>query len=533
MYDYIIVGAGSAGCVLANRLSQNPAISVLLLEAGGPDRRREIHIPAAFPFLFRTECDWGLETEPQTELNGRRLYWPLGKVLGGTSSMNGMIYMRGHPHDYDDWRDLGNRGWGYADVLPFFKKAQHQERGASEYHGVGGPLNVTDLQCVNPLTRCFLQATQSAGFDYNSDFNGPTQEGAGLHQVTQKRGKRHSTAVAYLRPARSRPNLTIRTHARATRILLEDRRAVGVEYLQGEEKQTEGTKLAEKIQERARRGVILAGGAVHSTQLLLLSGIGPGDTLADQGIPVFANLPGVGHNLQDHLQASVIHDCTRPWSLAGTESLLNLLRFVLLGRGPYTSNVGEGGLFVKSSPQQPRPDIEIIFAPNYSMRHGFDNPPGDGYTLAASLLRPRSRGVIRLRSRDPLAPPVIQPRYLSAEADISTLLTGLKLARHLAAQRAFDPVRGPEVRPGPNVVEDQALIDFIRATAETLYHPVGTCKMGHDAYAVVDERLRVHQIQGLRVADASIMPTLIGGNTNAPVIMIAEKAAHMILEDDQ
>lgn len=520
-YDYIIVGAGSAGCVLAHRLTQDPDTHVLLLEAGGTDRRREFQIPVAFPLLLRTECDWAYETEPQDALDGRRLYWPRGKVLGGTSAINGMIYIRGHPHDYDDWQAAGNPGWGFQDVLPYFKKAQHQERGPSDYHGVGGPLHVANLRTVNPLTTRFLRAAAEVGFSPNSDFNGPRQEGVGLHQVNQKRGRRHSAAAAYLRPALRRDNLTVCTHAQATRILFQDRRAVGVEYLhQG--------SIAHAA---AAREVILCGGAVNSPHLLLLSGIGPAQALHTLQVRVIMDLPGVGRNLQDHIQASVIHDCTQPLSLAGAESVANMLRFFVLGKGPYTSNVGEGGIFVNSGPDLSRPDLEIIFAPNYSMRHGFDNPPGHGYTLATCVLRPASRGHITLHSPDPLAAPAIQPNYLTAPEDLSLLRTGLKLARTLAAAQAFEPVRGPEVRPGPAVTSDDELNVFIRQTVETLYHPVGTCKMGTDPQAVVDARLRVYGVSGLRVVDASIMPTLVGGNTNAPVIMIAEKTADMIRED--
>ncbi len=518
MYDYVIVGAGSAGCVLANRLSEDPGVRVLLLEAGGPDRKQEIHIPAAFAKLFKTPYDWAYETEPQAHLGNRRLYWPRGKMLGGTSSMNAMMYIRGHRADYDGWRDQGNQGWSFAEVLPYFKKSEHEERGASEYHGIGGPLNVADLRTVNPLTRAFLAAAGEIGLPATDDFNGPTLEGMSLTQVTQKQGKRHSTATAYLKPALGRPNLTVLTGAQATRILFEGKRAVGVAYQQnGKEEQA-----------RAAREVILSGGAINSPQLLLLSGIGPAAQLMALGVPVVHDLPGVGQNLQDHLVAITAHSCTQPVTLASAEKLNHILSFLLFKNGPLTSNVAEAAGFLKTRPTLPAPDLEMIFAPVYFIEHGFSNPPGHGFSIGAILLQPESRGSITLRSSDPLAPPAIQPNYLSTPADSKTLIEGVKLARRIAQAAAFAAYRGEEVVPGPNAKTDQAIAEQIRQHAQTLYHPVGTCKMGRDPLAVVDEYLRVRGVEGLRVVDASVMPTVPRGHTNAPTIMIAEKAADFI-----
>jgi choline dehydrogenase len=517
VFDYLVVGAGSAGCVVASRLTEDRAVRVLLLEAGGPDRMRQIRVPAAFPTLFKTAVDWAFYTEEQEHLHRRRLYWPRGKVLGGSSSLNAMIYVRGHPRDYDDWRAAGNPGWGFADVLPAFKKAENQERGPSEFHGVGGPLHVADLRCPNLLSRAFLEACVAAGIPRNDDFNGKEQEGAGFYQVTQKGGKRHSAADAYLRPALRRPNLTVVTEAHATRVLFEGRRAVGVEYL----------RQGQVQQERAGE-VILCGGAVNSPHLLLLSGVGPAGQLKSFGIPVLIDLPGVGRNLQDHVFAGACWSCTRPVTLDGAGSLLNFLRCLALGRGPLTSNVGEAGAFVKSDPHVPAPDLQMYFAPAYYVDHGFTRPPGCGFSVGACLLRPRSRGAITLRSGDPLEPPAIQPAYLESADDLRTLVAGVKRARALGRSAVFDPFRGEEHLPGKQVQTDEDFVRYVRDRAETLYHPAGTCKMGNDASSVVSPRLEVHGTSGLRVVDASVMPTLIAGNTNAPTIMIAEKAVDLI-----
>lgn len=521
MFDYLVIGAGSAGCVLAARLSEDTSVKVLLLEAGGPDVRKEIRIPAAFPKLFKTECDWAFFTEAQPQLFNRRLYWPRGKALGGSSSMNATIYIRGHRSDYDAWAQAGNRGWSFAEVLPFFGKAQHQERGASKFHSIGGPLNVADLRSVNPLTRVFLEACREVGLAHNADFNGAEQEGAGLYQVTQKDGCRCSAADAFLRPALGRPNLMVATHAVATRILFEGRRATGVAYVQA-------GHAKEAV---AAREVILCAGAVQSPQLLLLSGAGPADHLRKQGIVPLAELTGVGENLQDHLAAPVVYRCRKPVSLRRGETLVNLLRWHTFGTGPLTSCVAEAGAFIRTLPDLAVPDIQLLFAPNFFINHGFGNPKGDGFSIAVTLLRPRSRGHIRLCSADPREAPMIQPNYLSDETDLRSLVEGVKLARRILGAKAFDAFRGEELLPGPKAESDDLIGIAIRKTAETLYHPAGTCAMGPGGMAVVDERLRVRGLDGLRVADASIMPTIIGGNTNAPTMMIAEKAAAMIRED--
>jgi choline dehydrogenase len=516
-FDFVLVGAGSAGCVLAARLTEDPSCRVLLLEAGGPDRAVHVRVPAAFWKLFKGPADWHYMTEAQPHLAGRRLYWPRGKVLGGCSSLNAMIYVRGHPSDYDGWEALGNEGWGFADVLPYFKKSENQQRGASDYHGGGGPLDVADLRCVNPLSRAFLQACAESGIPANDDFNGPSQDGSGLYQVTQKGGLRASTASAFLRPALRRPNLTVVTSALATRVLFEGTRAVGVEYARG------------GALHRASAGeVILCGGAVNSPHLLLLSGVGPADHLKRLNLSVVVDLPGVGQNLQDHPLAGVAFACTRTDTLDRAESLRNILKFMFLRRGPLTSNVAEAGAFVRSEPGRPAPDLQLYFVPAYYIEHGFVRPTGCGFSLGVCVLRPHSRGEITLRSADPTTHPAIQPRYLEGPHDLELLVRGVHLLRTIAGAKAFDPFRGEEVLPGPRVRSDEDLARFVRERMETLYHPVGTCRMGGDHLGVVDARLRVRGTEGLRVADASVMPTLAGGNTNAPVIMIAEKAADLI-----
>jgi choline dehydrogenase len=499
VFDYIVIGAGAAGCVLASGLSENRECNVLLIEAGPPDRKREIHIPAAFSKLFKTPLDWNFATEPQENLNGRRLYWPRGKMLGGSSSMNAMVYIRGRPADFDGWRDLGNQGWGFEDVLPFFKRVE-------------AAVSITGLKSVNPLSQAFVDACKQTGMRLNPDFNDASQEGAGLFRVMQKNGRRWSAEDAYLRPALQRGNLTVWTGIQASRILIENGRAVGIEYFQKGETQ----------QVRASREVILSAGAIGSPQLLLLSGIGPLKQLEAQGISVQADLAGVGENLQDHLSVGESYFCTQPVSLTDIETFSNLVKYFVLKNGPLTSNIAEAGAFVKSKPGLAECDLEFHFAPVHYIDHGFAKPGGHGFSLGPSLLTPKSRGRITLRSPDPLQPPAIDPGYLSDPDDMPPLVEGIRLARRIAAAAAFDPFRGKPV------FDEDDPEAHVRGRAETLYHPAGTCKMGGDPMSVVSPQLDVHGIAGLRVVDASVMPVIVGGNTQAATMMIAEKAVQMI-----
>jgi choline dehydrogenase len=520
MYDYIIIGAGSAGCVLASRLSEDSQVKVLLLEAGGPDTRKEIHIPVAFSKLFKTSCDWAFYTEPEQHMEKRNMYWPRGKVLGGSSSINAMIYIRGHQSDYDRWRDLGNPGWGYADVLPWFRKSEDQENGPSEYHGKGGPLHVMNLRCINPLSEAFLEAAEQAGYKRNSDFNGAQQEGFGFYQVTQFEGKRCSAAAAFLHPVMKRPNLAVRTGAQVFDIIFEKNRAIAVSVQQGEG----------STQEHAEREVILCAGAIGSPQLLMLAGIGPADHLRAMGVPVQCDLPGVGSNLQDHPACPVVYQCTQPITLANAETVKSLAKYMCFKNGMLTSNVAEAGGFVNLDATTTVPNVQFHFGPGYYVDHGFATFKGHAFTLGPTVIHPYSRGRISLRSTNPLDAPVIHANYFSDRRDLEAMLEGIKIARDLAAQKAYDKYRGREMHPGPDAQSDEALLKHIANFGATLYHPVGTCKMGRndDAQAVVDPELRVHGVEGLRVVDASVMPTVTGGNTNAPTIMIAEKAADLI-----
>ncbi len=522
-YDYIIVGAGSAGCVLANRLSADPAIKVLLLEAGGRDRSFLIHMPAGIGRLITPDVNWLYDTVPQAAMKGRRMFCPRGKTLGGSSSINAMVYIRGQREDYDLWRALGNPGWGYDDVLPYFRKSENNDSLNDDLHGHGGPLNVCERRYTNPLSRIFVAAAEQAGIPFNPDFNGPEQAGAGFYQVTQKDGKRCSAAVGYLHSVRERPNLTVVTGALVSRVALQGTRATGVFYaLKGE-----------RIEARAEREVLLAGGAINSPQILMLSGIGAAADLRPLGIAVHHELPGVGKNLQDHLDINVIHACTEAITLdgfaTGLGSLKTAAQFALFKQGPGVSNIAEAGAFLRSGPDAATPDVQLHFIPAYVLDHGRKKIPGHGMTLHVCYLRPESRGTIRLASADPAAAPLIDPGYLSAQSDVAPLIAGIRRARDIYAAAAFRPYLGPERYPGPGKQSDADLEDFIREFAATEYHPVGTCKMGSDDRAVVDHELKVRGLDGLRVVDASIMPTLTSGNTNAPTIMIAEKAADMIL----
>lgn len=518
MYDYIIVGAGSAGCVLANRLSEDSKVKVLLLEAGGPDNRKECHIPVAFSKLFKTACDWTYYTEPEARLGNRNLYWPRGKMLGGSSSMNAMIYIRGHRSDYDGWCDLGNAGWGYQDVLPYFKKSEKQQNGGSEYHGDSGPLVVSNLRSPNPLSQAFIEAAEQCGFPRNSDFNAESQEGFGFYQVTQCDGKRCSAADAFLKPAMSRRNLKIKTGVQVFDIIFERKRAIAVSL-----QQDNGS-----VQEHAEREIILCAGAIGSPQLLMLAGIGPVERLRNLGIPVLLDLPGVGANLQDHPAVPIAYQCTQPISLLNAETLSGLARYMVFKDGMLTSNVAEAGGFIRSRDDSTAPDLQFHFGPGYYVDHGFQESKHHAFTLGPTVIRPRSRGRISLRSSNPLDSPLIEPNYFSDPRDLDVMLAGVRLARTIASAAAFGKYRGPEMLPGPDAKDANSLRRHIEKYAATLYHPVGTCKMGNDSMAVVDSELRVRDLEGLRVVDASVMPLITAGNTNAPTIMIAEKAADLI-----
>ncbi|MDF5755335.1 GMC family oxidoreductase N-terminal domain-containing protein [Spongiactinospora sp. TRM90649] len=508
-YDYVIVGAGSAGCVLANRLSADPEVSVALVEAGGPDDKLEIRIPAGFKKLFKTPYDWDFTTEKQPELNGRRLYWPRGRMLGGSSGLNAQIWARGVRADYDGWEVPG---WAYDDVLPYFQRAEHRiGSNAGGVYGTSGPLHISELRSPNPLTGLFLRACEEIGLARLPELNGPEQDGCSQTPVTQYRGRRWSAADAYLRPARRRANLTVLTGVQAGRVLIADGRAIGVECLDGD-------VLA------ARREVILSAGAIGSPHLLMLSGVGDAADLRANGIEPVTDLPEVGRNLQDHLSSGVIVGCTREITLASAESLANLARFLFRRTGMLTSNVGEAVAFVRTSADEPAPDIELVFAPAPFADHGLTDPPGHGMTVGVILLRPESRGRISLSGRDVL----IDPCYLTAEADLRRLVAGLGRALEVVDSSALRPYVGPPMTPYWGARTPAELARWVRERAETLYHPVGTCRMGADDASVVDPELRVRGVAGLRVADVSIMPLINRGHTHAPAVMIGERAADLI-----
>ncbi|WP_412062960.1 GMC family oxidoreductase [Rubrivirga sp. IMCC45206] len=520
MYDFVIVGAGSAGCVLAARLSEDPDARVLLLEAGGSDDRPEVRIPAVFSRLFHTDADWDYHTTPQPAAAGRQLYWPRGRVLGGSSSINAMIYIRGNRADYDGWAAAGCEGWGYADVLPAFKKSEDNVRGAGPYHGAGGPLRVEDPASPSPVSEAFIEAAEDRGHARNEDFNGAEQAGAGLYQLTQKGGRRASASAAFLTPARRRTNLTVWTDALAHRVVIENGRAVGVDLVHH----------GEPVTVRAEREVIVCGGSVNSPQLLMLSGIGPAEHLREHGIDVVADRAEVGENLHDHLIAGLHYALTSPVSLLNAETLGNALRYLVGGRGMLTSNIAEAGLFA-STDGGAVPDIQFHVAPVHFFDHAQTLPTEHGFSIGPTLVRPQSRGRLTLASGDPTAAPHIDPAALREQADVDALVGGLQMARAIAEAAPLDGLRGRSLEPGPASFSRAGLEAYARETCETLYHPVGTCRMGADDASVVDLDLRVRGVEGLRVVDASIMPTIPNGNTNAPTIMIAERAAERILAD--
>ena len=522
--DFVIVGAGSAGCVMAARLSEDPGTRVILLEAGGEDNNMWIHIPLGFGKTFADpRVNWCFETEPDPGAGGRKIFWPRGKVLGGSSSINGMVYIRGQHEDFDLWRQMGNPGWSAQDVLPYFKKAEDQTRGEDDYHAVGGPLGVSDLNDGHPICEAFIRACDEAGYPRNDDFNGATQEGVGYHQTTTRNGKRCSTAVGYLHPVRHRTNLQVITGALTQKVLFDGRRAVGVAFRQNGANRTV----------KARREVILCGGAIGSPQMLMLSGIGPAAHLSDLGIPVLHDLAGVGQNLQDHYSAAIKLKCAFPITvndvmMSPFRMMKAGLDYYMFGRGPLTVITAEVALFARTRPELATPDIKFSIATFSADRPQDGLHPWSGYTLLAYQLRPESRGEIRLKSAKAEDSPAMIPNYLSSQTDQRTLVEGLKLGRRLLSSSHMKAYTASEYVPGPAVNTDEQLLDYARNNGGTVFHPTSTCKMGTDPMAVVDPALRVRGIEGLRVVDASVMPTVISGNTNAATIMIAEKAADLI-----
>jgi len=527
VYDYVIVGAGSAGCVLALRLTENPSTRVLLLEAGPPDNADEIRIPAALNLLFQSTYDWDFHTVPQERAAGREIYWPRGRMLGGSSSMNAMIYIRGNRYDYDTWRDeYGCSGWGYADLIPYFRRAEGNSRGADAYHGGTGPLSVCDLAFQSAMTKTWVAAAQECGLPANDDFNGAQQDGSGFYQVTQKDGRRCSAADAYLRPAMARPNLEVKTDTRATKVVVEGGRAAGVRYLQRGSEETA----------YVHGEVILCAGTVGSPQLLMLSGIGHADHLRELGIIVMVDSPGVGANLSDHPVVPAMWRTPKVPALWEKSSTKNLFRWQLRHSGPFTSNIAESGGFSRTRPSLSAPDLQWHALPTPFLNQGLGDPQTRAFTLLITLVDVGSRGRIRLRSTDPRHKPAIDPAYLSDSTDIAPLVEGVRMAREFAVASPLAKVCTEELAPGPGVHTDAEVREWIRRDLGTLYHPVGTCAMGGDSRlasakitSVVDPELRVRGVEGLRVVDASVMPVVPRGNTNAPTIAIAERAADLII----
>jgi choline dehydrogenase len=526
-FDYIVVGAGSAGCVLANRLTASGRHRVLLLEAGPADRNPWIHIPIGYAKLFsNAKVNWLYQSEPEPELNNRRIIQPRGKVLGGSSSINGLVYIRGQKEDFDLWRQLGNPGWSWDDVLPYFKKAESQQRGADDYHGADGPLSVSDHTETHELCEAFIKAGQQSGIPRNDDFNGAGQEGIGYFQTTARRGLRCSTAVGYLRPARKRANLTVVTKALTTRVLFDGDAATGIAF----------TRNGEAMVARAGGEIILAAGAINSPQLLQLSGVGPASLLRGLGIDMVRDMPGVGANLQDHFQTRMVFRCTRKITL--NDIVANPLRkagiglkYALRRSGPLTISAGYVGAFLRTDPRLATPDVQVHFLNFSTNKMGEALHPFSGFSASICQLRPESRGSVTIKTVHPGDAPAIRVNYLAAETDRKTMVAGMRMLRQISEAPAMAPYIESELEPGPQCQTDAGWLAFCRERGSTIYHPTCTCKMGDDAMAVVDARLRVHGLKRLRVVDGSIMPNVVSGNTNAAIVMIAEKGAEMILQD--